>query len=123
MSKLINLPTHKDARGNLTVLNDELPFESVRSYWIYGADNQIRGGHRHKKTIQALIAMNGTVNIFINDGVSTNNVSLSNPCMCLILDPIDWHTMKFEKNSVLLVMSSQAYDRDDYIDEPYERKK
>src|SRR6185312_1460694 len=40
---ILNLPTFKDARGSLTVLEAALPFTAVRTYWIYGADGQTRG--------------------------------------------------------------------------------
>ena len=43
---LLNLPTFKDPRGVLTVMEGALPFPVVRTYWIYGSDGQTRGGHR-----------------------------------------------------------------------------
>ena len=118
---LINLPTFSDDRGSLTVIDDRaLPFIPVRNYWIYGADGQIRGGHRHQITRQALIALKGHVTIYINDGIATDNVVLNNPNLCLIIEPKDWHTMTFGPGSILLVMSSHHYDRNEYIDTPYE---
>jgi hypothetical protein len=54
---VLDLPTFADARGSLTVLDQYLPFVPVRLYWIYEADSQIRGGHRHQHTRQALIAV------------------------------------------------------------------
>ena len=44
---LLDLATFSDDRGSLTVLDNVLPFPIARSYWIYGADGQTRGGHRH----------------------------------------------------------------------------
>ena len=117
---VLNLPTFEDSRGGLTVLDGALPFQVVRTYWIYGADGQIRGGHRHRHTRQALIAVTGTVSIYMNDGVTSETVVLSNPGCCLLVEPKDWHTMTFGSGSVLLVMSSHPYDRREYIDTPYE---
>ena len=62
------LKQFEDFRGTLTVLEDEIPFPIKRIYWIYGADEKIRGGHRHKITQQALIAISGTVDLKINNG-------------------------------------------------------
>jgi hypothetical protein len=118
---MLNLPTFKDSRGSLTVLERSLPFEVVRTYWIYGADGQTRGGHRHTYTRQALVALSGAVSIFINDGVTEENIVLNHPSQCLLVEPKDWHTMTFGENAVLLVMSSHQYDRSEYIDTPYER--
>jgi len=118
---LLHLPTFEDSRGYLTVLEKTLPFEVVRSYWIYRADGQTRGGHRHSHTRQALIAIAGTVEIYMNDGFTEETLILDDPCQCLIVEPKDWHTMKFGKKSILLVMSSSVYDRNEYIDTPYEK--
>jgi mannose-6-phosphate isomerase-like protein (cupin superfamily) len=116
----LNLPTFTDVRGTLTVLEGALPFPVVRSYWIYGADGQTRGGHRHLHTRQALVALSGEVTIFMNDGVTRENVILNQANQCLLVEPKDWHTMTFGPGAVLLVMSSHPYDRSEYIDTPYE---
>jgi hypothetical protein len=118
---LLNLPTFADHRGALTVLEKALPFEVVRTYWIYGADGQTRGGHRHTYTRQALIAIGGAVSMYINDGVTEETILLNHPSQCLLVEPKDWHTMTFNENAILLVMSSHSYDRSEYIDTPYER--
>jgi hypothetical protein len=116
---IINLPTYKESRGDLTVLENKLPFAIMRTYWIYGADSQIRGGHRHTHTRQALVAIAGEVEIFMDDGIVSETIKLAKPSQCLLVEPKDWHTMKFGVGSVLLVMSSHAYDRSEYIDTPY----
>ena len=116
---MLQLPTFVDSRGALTVLENALPFEPVRTYWIYGADGQIRGGHRHTYTRQALIAMSGHVSIFMNDGVSQEVIELTSPNQCLLVEPKDWHTMTFGPGSILMVLSSHGYDRSEYIDMPY----
>ena len=116
----LNLPTYADSRGGLTVLEEVLPFSIVRTYWIYGADGQTRGGHRHTYTRQALVALHGNVSIYLSDGMVSDTVELDHPSKCLIVEPKDWHTMTFGQGSVLLVMSSHLYDRSEYIDTPYE---
>lgn len=117
---ILSLPTFTDERGALTVLESVLPFSPVRTYWIYGADGQTRGGHRHSHTRQALIALGGKVFVYMNDGVTSETIELDNPGLCLLVEPKDWHTMTFGPGAVLLVMSSHPYDRSEYIDTPYE---
>jgi mannose-6-phosphate isomerase-like protein (cupin superfamily) len=117
--QILKLPSHSDSRGSLTVLEGELPFVVVRTYWIYGADGQTRGGHRHKHTRQALVALSGQVSVYMNDGVASQDVLLDSPGSCLLVEPKDWHTMTFGRGAVLLVMSSHPYDRSEYIDKPY----
>ncbi len=117
---LLSLPTFSDTRGSLSVLDGLLPFAIRRTYWIYGADGQIRGGHRHRETRQALIAVSGTVSVFMSDGLATDTVALDHPGKCLVVEPKDWHTMTFGANAVLLVLASHPYDRTEYIDARYE---
>lgn len=117
---MLNLPTFSDSKGALTVLERVLPFDIVRTYWIYGANGQTRGGHRHTYTRQALVALSGTISMYMNDGVIEETIVLSHPSQCLLVEPKDWHTMTFGENAVLLVMSSHPYDRSEYIDTPYE---
>jgi hypothetical protein len=53
MSYLIDLKTHTDSRGNLTVIENVLSFTIERVFYIHGVDKSERGGHLHHKTIQA----------------------------------------------------------------------
>ena len=119
MAKIITLNTHSDGRGKLTVIDRTFPFEVKRIFYIYQATAK-RGGHRHKKNYQALISVNGSCEVFVNDGESKSTYFLDSPEKCLLLDPKDWHTMdKFTPDAVLLVFASEHYDKSDYIDEEY----
>ena len=119
MAYLINLPTFNDSKGSLTVLEKLLPFEIKRLYYIYNVTDK-RGGHRHKNNIQALICLGGMCEIYINDGIKNIIFVLDRPEKCLIIEAKDWHTMdKFSKGSSLLVLSSEYYDKNDYINKKY----
>ena len=118
-SKIIKIPTYSDERGLLTVMEDILPFKIKRIYWIYGADEKSRGGHRHKITQQALIAISGTVDLKINNGSQEISFILDDPSKCIIIEPEDWHEMYFKNNAVLLVLASHKYDKSDYINCSY----
>lgn len=117
---VLDLPNFADSRGVLTVIDGLLPFPVNRLYWIHGVQGQVRGGHRHHKTRQGLIAISGCVSIYLNDGTCNETILLDSPHRCLVVEPKDWHTMTFSDNSVLLVISSHPYDVNDYIDEAYE---
>ena len=116
-SRLIGLSTFADERGFLTILENEIDFLIKRIFWIYGADGQIRGGHRHKITRQALIAIQGKININIKRKDCEKNFFLNEPSKCLIIEPEDWHTMEFSENGILLVVASQFFDKNDYIND------
>lgn len=116
----IELPHFRDSRGALTVMQDVLPFPVKRVFWITGADKCLRGGHRHHRTRQFLVALQGRVTIHMDNGLLKDDVLLDRPNIGLLVEPQDWHTMKFDEGAVLLVFASEPYDRDDYIDTPYE---
>jgi dTDP-4-dehydrorhamnose 3,5-epimerase-like enzyme len=116
----MKLPTHTDSRGSLTVIERCVPFEIRRVYFIYGCSREPRGGHRHKKTIQALVCVRGSCRIVWSNGSDEGVVVLDDPSRLLILKPEDYHTMdEFSQDAVLAVLASEYYDRDDYITEPY----
>lgn len=120
MAHYINIPSFKDHRGSLHVLEKAIPFEIKRVYYIYGVPGHDRGGHRHVSTDQVLICLNGSCVISQNNGISKQDFVLDNPEKALFVHRDDWHIMKeFSENSILLVLASTHYDVDDYIDEPY----
>ena len=119
MAYIIDLPTFSDDTGSLTVVEKLLPFDIKRFYYIYNASSK-RGGHRHHKTVQALISLGGGCEIYVNNGESEEVFILNRPDKCLVMETKDWHTMdKFSKGSILLVLSSEFYDVNDYIDDAY----
>lgn len=120
MAHIINLTTHSDQRGNLTVIEKEIPFSIRRIFYIYGVDDSVRGGHRHKTTVQAAICIHGSCVVSNNNGKTKADFLLDHPNKCLILETGDWHTMHhFTPDAVLLVLASTPFDPADYIFEPY----
>lgn len=120
MAEIIYLKTFTDIRGNLTVIEKVIPFEIKRIFYIYGVDRSVRGGHRHHKTIQAAICVQGSCSIHCNNGKSISEFILDNPYTCLILQPEDWHKMyQFSPNAILMVLASEYFEQNDYIYEPY----
>jgi dTDP-4-dehydrorhamnose 3,5-epimerase-like enzyme len=116
MAKLINFITFKDARGALTVIEKNVPFNIKRVFYIYNVDDSKRGFHKHKKTIQLAISLNGSCDIVVDNGLKKIIFQLDSPDKGLIIEPDDYHWMEnFSKGTVLLVLASQEYDPDDYI--------
>ena len=121
MAHLIDLKTFTDIRGHLTVIENVLPFQIKRVFYIYGVDDSIRGGHRHHKTIQAAICIKGRCRIYCNDSQNEKYYYLNSPSRCLILEPKDWHKMyDFTKNAILMVLASENFDEKDYIFNRYD---
>lgn len=121
MAKIINLDTHTDERGNLTVIEKVIPFDIKRIFYIYGVDDSERGKHRHHKTIQAAICLQGECTISNDTGSEKQVFVLDSPAKCLILYPNDFHVMHdFSKDAILMVLASEYFDPNDYIYEPYD---
>ncbi len=120
MAKMIDLKTFTDARGNLTVIEKVLPFDIRRIFYIYGVDNSVRGGHRHHKTYQAAICIQGRCIVSNDDGSHREIFELNKPSKCLLLEPKDWHQMHdFTPDAILMVLASELFDPNDYIYEKY----
>ena len=124
MAHIIELNTFVDQRGNLTVIDDvqsTLPFKIKRVFYIYNIDDSQRGGHRHHKTLQAAICINGSCTVSCDNDKEKKVFKLDSANKCLIIDTEDWHTMEnFLEGSILLVFASEKFDSKDYIFEPYE---
>lgn len=121
MGEIITLPTFSDARGSLTVLEKCLPFEIKRVYWMYDLNDQTRGGHRHLKTAQAAICLQGGCTFRIVKHQIETKFKLTDPNQCLILPPEDWHElMDFESGTIILMLASEYFDKADYVVTPIE---
>ena len=119
MAKKIKLKQFTDERGTLTVLEKEIKFKIKRFYFIHNGKG-IRGKHRHKKNIQALICINGSCKVYVDNGKKKQSFILNKKNEYLLLEPKDWHYMKnFSKNCILLILCSRKYEKKDYIYPPY----
>ncbi len=120
MAYPLDLPTYSDQRGSLTVIEKILPFDVKRVYYIYGCGGQVRGGHRHIKTMQGFVCLHGSCVVDWDNGKEQNSILLNKPSKMLMVPPEDWHVMRdFSPDAVLLVLASDTYDAADYIDEGY----
>lgn len=121
MAYLIDLKTFTDARGNLTVVEKTIPFDIKRIFYIYGVDKSVRGGHRHHKTVQAAICIQGRCTIYNHNGETGRTFVLDRPNKCLVLEPRDWHKMfDFSSDAILMVLASEHFNHQDYIFEAYQ---
>src|SRR5882762_8618066 len=106
MAEIVSLTTFNQQRGDLTVIEKVVPFDIKRVFYIYNVDDSVRGKHRHKRTVQAAVVLNGECTIYCNNGVSEDEFHLHSPNECLVIHPEDWHTMyNFSENAILLVLA------------------
>ncbi len=118
-AKIINLPKFEDPRGNLSFIEEfkHIPFKIERTYWIYDVPGgQVRGGHAFKKQQELIVALSGSFDVVVDDGVKKQTFSLNRSYYGLYLPAGLWRQMEnFSTNSLALVLSSTHYNEDDYI--------
>jgi quercetin dioxygenase-like cupin family protein len=110
----IDLPTHTDRRGHLSVVEGGvLPFEVKRTFYMWGLpDGTERGGHAHRTCQQVLVAASGALTVHA-DG---RGYRLLTPRKGLYLPPGCWRRLDcFTPDAVCLVFCSEPYDSDDYV--------
>jgi hypothetical protein len=117
--KIINLPKIEDIRGNLSFIEEEMhvPFKIERTYWIYDVPGgEFRGGHAFKKQQEFIVALSGSFDIMIDNGIEKHSYSLNRSYYGLYIPAGVWRQMQnFSTNSLALVLSSTAFSEGDYI--------
>ena len=116
---LIKLPKVQSVNGNITSINNnlEIPFEIKRTYYLYDVPSgEARGGHAHRKLEQLIVAVSGSFDIIIDDGINRHKYNLNRPDIGLYIVPGIWRDIEnFSSGSVLLVLASAKYEEQDYI--------
>lgn len=118
-SKIIQLPKFLDARGNLSVIeeNKEIPFKIERTYWIYDVPGgEHRGGHAYRENEEFIVALSGSFDVILDDGNVKQTFSLNRSYYGLYVPKGMWREMvNFSTNSLALVLASTKYNEEDYI--------
>ncbi len=116
--KLVDLPTIKDSRGNLTFIETEkhVPFNIKRVYYVSNIpEGAERGGHAHKALLQLIVAVNGSFDINIDDGYSKKTIHLNRSDRGLFLCPMIWREINnFSSGAICMALVSELYDEADY---------
>ena len=118
MAYTIELKTITDERGSLTVIEKEVPFQIKRVYYVYNMPGDAsRGRHGHLREKSALICLAGSCIVRVYDP-EEHFFALDRPDLCLILLPKEWHEVTVSsEHSIVLALSSEYYNPDDYFRE------
>ena len=116
---IIQLPKIKDKRGNLSFIENSniLPFNIARSYWIYDVPGGcVRGSHAFKEQQEFIIALSGSFDIILNNGLDEMKFSLNRSYYGLFIPKLYWRKIEnFSTNSLALIVSDKEYNEEDYI--------
>ena len=115
----VDLPRIFDGRGNLTFIENDvhLPFAIQRVYYLYDVPGGAqRGGHAHRNLRQLIIAVSGSFDVLLDDGVDKKCVTLNRAYSGLYVCPMIWRELdNFSSGAVCLVLASAPYDESDYF--------
>jgi hypothetical protein len=116
---LVTLPRINDPRGNLTFIEGgrHIGFDIARVYYLYdvpgGAE---RGGHAHRDLHQLFIAMSGSFDVVLDDGVMRQRFHLNRSYCGLYVPSMIWREIdNFSSGSVCMVVASLPYEEAEYI--------
>jgi hypothetical protein len=117
--RILDFPDLGDERGNLVVVEggSAIPFDIKRIFYIYGSDSEVvRGSHANLRSEFVMINVAGTSKVKVDNGIESRIIELDRPRMGLYLKNNVWKEMyDFSPDSVLLVLSNEHYDPEEYI--------
>ena len=116
--QFINFPVIEDVRGNLAFIqNDVLPFEFKRIYYLFDVpSNAFRGGHSHINQHEILMALSGSFEVVLDDGIEKKSLLLNKPNVGLPISNGIWRELQnFSSGAVCLVVASDVFEEADYV--------
>ena len=118
-AKIIELPKILDERGNLSFFEHpyQIPFPIERTYWIYDVPGgEVRGSHAFREQQEFIIALSGSFDVVLHNGVEETKYSLNRSYYGLYVPKVCWRKLEnFSTNALALIVSDKKYDENDYI--------
>ena len=113
------LPVFADLRGSLSVgeFSEHVPFVPKRYFIVFDVPGKdVRGEHAHRRCHQFLVCLKGSLSVVVDDGTSSEEITLDRPSIGLYLPPMIWAVQyRYSADALLLVFASDPYDASDYI--------
>lgn len=117
--KEIFVKTFTDKRGKLSVLelSKKYGFVVKRIYYLYDFKKTARGSHAHKNLKQCIICLAGSAKVYFEKGDKNKKIyHLNKPNKALLIQGCIWKDIKeIKKNTILLVLASEKYNKNDYL--------
>jgi len=111
----------KDARGKITdiLCNQQIDFVTI----ITNKKGSIRGNHYHKKTIQYLYVLEGSILVASQfEGKELKQKILKEGDL-LLNEPYEWHAIKSLEKNKLLILTKGPRGGENYESDTFKLKK
>lgn len=108
------------SRGNLLSgeTGKQIPIPIKRFYFINNLryPKKIRGMHAHKNLEQIIFCVNGSFELYLDDGKKKQKIVMDRPFLGVRIRKMVWHHMtNFSPACIIFVMASDHYKESDYI--------
>ncbi len=119
--KIINFTQVSELDGELVFFesSNEIPFDIKRVFYIFNVPNYCeRANHASVNSKFVLVAIRGSVNVYINDGQQESVYQIDKPNMGLYIPKMTWmRTQGFSNDAVLMVLTDTNYNDCKYIED------
>jgi dTDP-4-dehydrorhamnose 3,5-epimerase-like enzyme len=119
--KLYTLKNFGDERGSLIPIEEgnNVDFDVRRAFYIYGTTpGTVRGAHANKYSEFLMVVVSGSCKVLVDNGLKKEVINLNQPNQALYLNKMIWKEMyDFSSDAVLLVLSNEKYNENEYIRE------
>jgi hypothetical protein len=115
--KRIEVPTHSDDRGDLSVveISDFVEWTPKRFYYVTNIKGN-RGAHAVLGERKIYVCMKGFVRAKFHDGDKWHEFELKGPRDAILMDGFCWRDFTdFSSDAVLAAISNMNYEPDKYI--------
>ena len=117
--RVIDIPKILDERGNLSFIEElnHIPFQIKRTYWIYDVPGgEVRGGHAYKTLHEFIVALSGSFDVVLDDGIAKKTYSLNRSYYGIYVPNMIWRSIEnFSTNSLCMILASADYDENEYV--------
>ena len=94
-------------------LRSQIKFENI--FVVSSSANTQRGQHAHLRATQYLFCLTGLIEVEMLDGIDSLKKVLRPKDYGLRIPRGIWANQKFKLDSILLVISSEEYDENEYV--------
>ena len=119
--KVIDLQNFTGSDGSISILEFAYSeaFSPQRLFFVHNVPpNKSRGFHAHRECAQLLIAAKGVCTLDVVRGEKKLKVIMDNSERAVLVPRMIWATQTYgSTDSVLIVLASHPYDKEDYIED------